>query len=313
MHMSGRAWLERMLAGALRAARKIRGSRLGGLPWRRGAARVLVCTAIVAAILVAGAIAGAVRYIYFDRSNLPDLEAFNRFGLPTIGRVYDVNNRPLLEMATEYRQIVGYEDIPPIVRGAILAAEDKNFFSHSGVDYSGFARVLCKLRIWNLLGRLTKMGRRDAVNSAAIFPQGGSIITQQLVRGYFLKTMTAQENSDRLRHSQGLAQSLSRVIGARTVNMLFRKLEEIRLSVWVEGEMQARFGSKRRAKEIVLRAYGEKLVGPAPQFPPEMERRIDVYLKGGPVETTVVTNASPAPPAALPQGLDLTPILKPRL
>jgi penicillin-binding protein 1A len=211
----------------------------------------VVCAAIVAAILVAG----AVHYVYFDRSNLPDLEAFNRFELPTIGRIYDVNSRPLIEIASEYRQIVGYEDIPPVVRGAILAAEDKNFFSHSGVDYTGFVRVLSKLRIWNLLGRLTKMGRRDTVDSAAIFPQGGSTITQQLVRGYFLKTMTARENSDQLRHSQGLARAFARVIGARTVNMLFRKLEEIRLSLWVEGEMQARFGSKRRAKEEILARY----------------------------------------------------------
>jgi penicillin-binding protein 1A len=232
-------------------ARRIRGSRLGRLPWRRGALRALVCAAIVAATLVAG----AVHYVYFDRSNLPDLEAFNRFELPAISRIYDANNRPLIEAAAEYRQIIGYEDIPPVVRGAILAAEDKNFFSHSGVDYAGFARVLCKLRVWNLLGRLTKMGRRDTLNSAAIFPQGGSTITQQLVRGYFLKTMTAQENSDQLRHSQGLARAFARVIGARTVNMLFRKLEEIRLSLWVEGEMQARFGSKRRAKEEILARY----------------------------------------------------------
>ena len=75
------------------------------------------------------------------------------------------------------------------------------------------------------MGRLTHIGWRDAINSAAIFPQGGSTITQQLVRGYFLKTMTAQENSDQLRHSQTLARVLSWV----TVNMLTRKMEEIRL------------------------------------------------------------------------------------
>jgi penicillin-binding protein 1A len=225
--------------------------RLGRLPWRRGLVRVLVGTAIVAATLAAGAI----HYIYFDRTNLPDLEAFNRFELPTIGHVYDVDGRPFIEMASEYREITTYEDVPPIVRGAILAAEDKNFFSHNGIDYLGFARVVCKLRIGNLLGRLTKMGKRDAANSAAIFPQGGSTITQQLVRGYFLKTMTAQEDSGQLRHSQILARALSAVVGARTVNMLFRKLEEIRLSLWLEEEMRARFGSKRRAKEEILARY----------------------------------------------------------
>jgi penicillin-binding protein 1A len=226
-------------------------SRLGRLPWRCGFVRLLVGAAIVATTLVAGVI----HYLYFDRTNLPDLEAFTRFELPTIGHVYDVNGRPFIEMASEYREITTYEDVPPIVRGAILAAEDKNFFSHNGVDYSGFARVVSKLKILNLLGRLTKMGKRDAANSAAIFPQGGSTITQQLVRGYFLKTMTAQEDSDQLRHSQILARALSSVVGARTVNMLFRKLEEIRLSLWIEEEMRARFGSKRRAKEEILARY----------------------------------------------------------
>lgn len=247
----GRIRLERMRVGALAGVRRIRSSRLGRLHWRRGATRVVISTAIVAATLVAAGI----RYIYFDRTNLPDLQAFIRFDLPTIGHVYDVNGRPLIEMASEHRQITRYEDIPPVVRGAILAAEDKNFFSHNGVDYSVFARVLCKLRVRNLMGRLTKMGRRDAANSAAIFPQGGSTITQQLVRGYFLKTMTARENSDQLRHSQGLARALSRLIGARTVNMLVRKVEEIRLSLWIEKEMQAQFGSKRRAKEELLARY----------------------------------------------------------
>jgi len=84
------------------SARSLRGcSRLGRLPWRRGAVRLLVGTAIVAATLAAGAI----HYIYFDRANLPDLEAFSRFELPTIGHVYDVNGRPFIEMASEYREI----------------------------------------------------------------------------------------------------------------------------------------------------------------------------------------------------------------
>jgi len=47
-------------------------------------------------------------------------------------------------------------------------------------------------------------------------------------------------------------------------------------------------------REIVLSAYGGKMVGPAPQFPAEMEERIDVYLKGDPVEATIASSASPA-------------------
>ena len=249
--MPVRTWFTRVRVRARAAIRSIRKTRLGRLDWTNPLVRLLLCTMAFGAVLAA-----AVFYhVYLDRNSLPDLEGFTRFEFPTIGHIYDARDQPLKEMAVESRRITRYEEIPPIVRDAILAAEDKNFFSHSGVDYTGFARVLCKIRLGNLVGRLSRMGRRDAANNSAIFPQGGSTITQQLVRGYFLKTMTAQENSDQLRHGEYLARLLSGVIGARMVNMLVRKVEEIRLSLWIEEEMQKRFGSKRRAKEEILARY----------------------------------------------------------
>jgi penicillin-binding protein 1A len=48
-------------------------------------------------------------------------------------------------------------------------------------------------------------------------------------------------------------------------------------------------------KEIVFDAYREKLVGPVPRFPTEMEERIDVYLSSDPVDTTVAANAPHGP------------------
>ena len=239
----------RMRAGAQAAARGIRSSRYAKLR-RRSAVGLLICTLMMVAIVVVG-----FQHIYLDRTDLPDLEAFVHCEFPGIGHVYDINGQPLMEMATEYRWVSKYEDIPPVVRDAILAAEDKNFFSHSGVDYSRIPHVLGRLRIRSLLGRFTKLGPRDAVNSSSIFPQGGSTITQQLVRGYFLQAMTARENSNRLRPSGFLARSLSYLIGARSVNMVVRKVEEIRLALWLEKEMRERFGSKRRAKEEILARY----------------------------------------------------------
>jgi penicillin-binding protein 1A len=249
--MSVRTWFHRLRIRAQAAVRKLRRTRLGRLDWTKGLVRLLIGTAAVTTVLTTA----VVYHVYFDRNNLPDLEGFTRFEFPTIGGIYDANGKLLKEMASESRQITRYGEIPPIVRDAILAAEDKNFFSHSGVDYSGFARMLCKIKFGNLIGRLTRMGRRDAANNSAIFPQGGSTITQQLVRGYFLKTMTAQENSDQLRHGGAPGRLLSGVIGARMVNMLVRKVEEIRLSLWVEEQMQIHFGSKRRAKEEILARY----------------------------------------------------------
>ena len=243
--------------GAPGAARKIRSIRLVRLRWKRGIVYLLVCTTVITAALVAVGF----HHIYFDRTNLPDIGPFARFEFPTIGHVYDANDQPLIEVARQYRRITKYEDIPPIVRDAILAAEDKNFFSHSGVDYSIIPRVLGKVRIGALVARLARLGGQDEVNGPAIFPQGGSTITQQLVRGHFLKNLTgfqnltAQENSNQLRQGVLLPRVLSCVIGARSVIMLVRKLEEIRLSLWVEKEMQERFGSKRRAKEEILARY----------------------------------------------------------
>lgn len=86
--------------------------------------------------------AGIVHHIYFDRSGLPDLDAFLRFEPETTGEIRDDRDGVLIELAREYRRVVSYEQIPLILRDAILAAEDKNFFSHSGVEYRALPRVI---------------------------------------------------------------------------------------------------------------------------------------------------------------------------
>jgi len=230
----------------------------GGSPWIRRGVMVLLAGAVLAAAASVGAALlaiGAWHHLYFDRRNVPDLTAFTRFEFPTIGHVYDTNGQPLIELAREYRQITQYADIPPIVRDAILATEDKHFFSHNGVDYLSLPRVLGKIRVGALVKRLATGGRHDNTSGRAIFPQGGSTITQQLVRGYFLQRQTSQENSYQLRNVGLVPRALSSVIGARNVNMVLRKREEIRLSLWLEEQMREQFGSKRRAKEAIFARY----------------------------------------------------------
>ena len=75
------------------------------------------------------------------------------------------------------------------------------------------------------------------------------------MRGVFLQRQTSQENSYQLRNAGLVPRALSSVIGARNVNMVLRKREEIRLSLWIEQQMRERFGSKRRAKEEILARY----------------------------------------------------------
>ena len=108
-------------------------------------------------------------HVYFNRSELPDIEAFARFEFPTVGTVYDANDRPLIELAKEYRKLTKYEDIPAIVRDAIIATEDKRFFSHSGVDFSVIPRLLGKVRMRALVARVIGgFGRQDEGSSDSV-------------------------------------------------------------------------------------------------------------------------------------------------
>ena len=244
-------------ASVLAAVQRFRDSRFVGLSRRYGAVHLLIGATAIAAIFIFSAVSGGFHHVYFDRAALPDAEPFIGFEFPSIGHVYDVNDEALFRFAREYRQIVAYDDIPTIVRDAIIATEDKNFFSHSGFDYSVVPRVLTKIKIGTVATRLLRLGRQGQFefDSPSMFPQGGSTITQQLVRAYFLRDMTTKQYGNELRHKGLLSLALSYAIGAPGVNHLVRKLEEMRLSVWIEKEMEGRFGSKRRAKEEILARY----------------------------------------------------------
>jgi penicillin-binding protein 1A len=199
---------------------------------------------------------GLAQHIYFDRSNVPDLEPFIRFELSTIGKVYDARGAVLVELAREYRQVVSYEEVPPVLRDAILAAEDKNFFAHSGVDYRALPRVLSKAAMSSVGSWWNGEGFRLRL------PQGGSTLTQQLVRGYFLRDRRSRENDSTLFRDKLTWRLLSVVVGVPTTNKLFRKLEEVRLALWLEEEMSRRFGSREQAKrEIFARSASFNYLG----------------------------------------------------
>ena len=79
--------------------------------------------------------------------------------------IYDVHGTPLMVIhGDENRQVVEYSEIPQITRQAVLAAEDRNFERHGGIDPLGLVRAV-----------VSDLRHRGAV-------QGGSTITQQLVK-----------------------------------------------------------------------------------------------------------------------------------
>jgi penicillin-binding protein 1A len=200
------------------------------------------------------AILCAITYVSYNRTDLPDLDAFIRFEPPTTGHIYDANGHALIELARERREVIQYKDIPDVLRQAILSAEDESFFSHAGVDYSAFPRLLAKINFRALLSRSAGPHGESGEGPTA-FPQGGSTITQQLVRGYFLQKLTSTKTSNTLQHQGLFAHGLATVIGVPAANKVLLKVEEMRLSLWLEGEMQKRYGSKGRAKEEILARY----------------------------------------------------------
>ena len=126
--------------------------------------------ALVAASLSMLVAVWFVYHVYLDRSGVPDFEEFVRFEVPGIGEVFDTKGRVLIELAHEYRRPVTYDEIPLVMRQAILSAEDKSFFKHSGVDYTSLPRMVAKTVRYTWEAWWAK--REHGLNP--VFRQGGS-------------------------------------------------------------------------------------------------------------------------------------------
>jgi penicillin-binding protein 1A len=121
----------------------------------------------VIVITLFGAYSLACSYVYVAPS-LPSPEAMRKVEMQVPLRVYATSGELIAQIGEQRRLPVTYEQIPPLVREAFLAAEDDQFFEHGGVDYLGILRAA----VVNLVS-----------NEKA---QGASTITQQAARNMFL-------------------------------------------------------------------------------------------------------------------------------
>ena len=81
------------------------------------------------------ALLGAISGVLFAYSpDLPEISELDSYTPGTITRLYDRNNILIGEFATERRLLIGYEDIPPDLRNAIISAEDGTFFNRLGFN-----------------------------------------------------------------------------------------------------------------------------------------------------------------------------------
>jgi membrane carboxypeptidase/penicillin-binding protein len=98
--------------------------------------------------------------------NLPSLEVLTDYRPKIPLRVYSAEGELIGEFGEEKRALIKIQDVPQVVKAAILAAEDDRFYQHGGVDYVGMARAA----VANLHGRR----------------EGASTITMQVARTFFL-------------------------------------------------------------------------------------------------------------------------------
>lgn len=125
--------------------------------------------AILSAVAVAGfAVAVYAAWLFHD---LPDAGELAEYRPPIATRVFGWDGTLIGEFSTERRIFVPYDEIPPVVAQAFLAAEDRNFFHHGGIDVGGLGRAMAK----NVLNFV--QGRRL---------EGGSTITQQVAKNIML-------------------------------------------------------------------------------------------------------------------------------
>jgi penicillin-binding protein 1A len=114
-------------------------------------------------------VVAAVIYIRIE-PQLPSIETLKDVRLQEPLRVYTHDHRLLAEFGEMRRTPVNIEDVPPLLVKAFLAAEDDHFFVHSGVDLPGLMRAGLEL---------ARTGKKR---------QGGSTITMQVARNFFLSS-----------------------------------------------------------------------------------------------------------------------------
>lgn len=129
----------------------------------------LIATLFTLALM--GMLAAALVFYHFSRE-LPDYSELAHYDPATVTRLYAADGKLLAEYAVEKRIFVPLSAVPKRVIQAFISAEDKDFYTNTGIDISGIARAM-RQNMRSILG---------GGHSLA----GGSTITQQVVKNFLL-------------------------------------------------------------------------------------------------------------------------------
>jgi len=137
--------------------------------------------AVLVFLVILGA-GGAIIVFYYYGRGLPDYKHLAQYEPPVVTRLYANDGRLFAEYASEKRVFVPIEAIPKRIIQTFLAAEDKNFYEHYGLDFGGIVRTAYT----NI--KRAKQNRR---------PAGASTITQQVAKNFLLHDISNEVSFSR--------------------------------------------------------------------------------------------------------------------
>jgi penicillin-binding protein 1A len=129
----------------------------------------------IGAVIFLAVAAGVAYYVSGLTHDLPNYDVLAKYEPPVMTRVHAADGQLVAEYARERRLYLPIQAIPERIKAAFLSAEDKNFYSHAGIDYFGAARALLQ----NLEAYAGGGGQRLV---------GASTITQQVAKNFLLTT-----------------------------------------------------------------------------------------------------------------------------
>jgi penicillin-binding protein 1A len=125
----------------------------------------------VGTIVFLVAVAGVAGLFWHFSKDLPDYSQLQDYEPPVMTRIHAADGSLLAEYARERRLYLPIQAIPKLVTNAFVAAEDKSFYEHGGLDFTGIARAV--------LSYAQNYGSNRR-------PQGASTITQQVAKNFLL-------------------------------------------------------------------------------------------------------------------------------
>ena len=122
-------------------------------------------------VIVLGVFVSIIVILWTYSNKLPDYKFLKNYKPPVSSKLYSGSGELVSDFSSEKRIFVPYNSIPKIVINAFLSAEDKNFFSHPGVDAKGIVRAMI-----NNISNVASSKRLE----------GASTITQQVAKNFLL-------------------------------------------------------------------------------------------------------------------------------